>query len=265
MLIDCHLHSNHSYDGNAPLAAFCQRALALGLSYICPTEHADFDPQDVGYGHLDIVAYSHDLSACQAQFNGQLRVLKGIEIDYQPRFEGKVRAFLKQHTFDFVLGSTHYVGGLYVEDALLGAHDPDIAYRHYFYAVRETAASGLFDAIGHLDLLKRYAIPRWGAYDARRYTDEIDAVLQTAVETGTGLELNTSGLRQAPAESFPGMKSLRRYRELGGEVLTLGTDAHCLEDLGRNVNDGLALARAAGFKAIVVFVKRQPRWIDIGD
>ena len=61
------------------------------------------------------------------------------------------------------------------------------------------------------------------------------------------------------------MESLRRYRELGGEVLTLGTDAHCLEDLGRNVDDDLALARAAGFKAIVVFVKRQPRWIDIGD
>ena len=264
-MIDCHFHSEHSCDSSVPLAALCQRALELDLYYLCPTEHVDFDPQDMGYGYFDFEAYSRTVAACREQFNGQLTLLKGVEVDYQRRFDAQARIFLAQHTFDFVIGSVHYADGLYTEDALLEAYDRDTAYRCYFNAVREAAASGLFDVIGHLDLLKRYAPPHWGTFDAHRYGDEIDAALRSAVETGTGLEINTSGLRQSPAETFPGLKTLRRYRELGGEILTLGTDAHRLSDLGKNINDGLSLARVAGFKAVTVFVARQPRWIDIDD
>lgn len=262
-LIDCHVHSNHSFDADAPLAALCQRAVEIGLSYLCPTEHADFDPQDPGYGYLDMAAYAQTVRACQAQFAGQIALLQGIEVDYQPHFDAEVRDFLARHTFDFVIGSAHYVDGLYTEDVVLDTYDPDTAYRRYFDGVRSIAASGLFDVVGHLDLLKRYAVPRWGAFDAHRYADEIEAILRAAVASGTGLEINTSGLHQAPAETFPGLETLRRYRQLGGEVLTLGSDAHRQADLARHARAGLALARAAGFKAIAVFVARQPRWLDL--
>ena len=264
-LVDCHFHSEPSCDSRAPLAALCQQALHLGLSYLCPTEHADFDPQDICYGHLNVNAYSQAVADCRAQSAGHLTLLKGIEIDYQPRFDAEVRDFLAQHTFDFVMGSVHYADGLYVGDGLLEAYDPDTAYRRYFDAVRQAAASGLFDVIGHLDVLKRYGIPRWGGFDPRRYAHEIDAILQAAVETGTGLEINTSGLRQAPGQTYPCLETLRRYRELGGKVLTLGSDAHQVANLGQNIHHGLALARAAGFKAIAVFVERQPHWLNIGD
>jgi len=264
-LVDCHFHSEHSDDSDAPLAAFCRRAQQLGFSYICPTEHADFDPQDSGCGYLNIEAYSRDLKACREQFAGQMVILQGVEADYQSRFDSDVRAFLGQHSFDFVIGSTHYVDGFFVVKALLEAYDQDTAYRRYFSAVQETAASGLFDVLGHLDLLKRHSTTRWGAFDPRRYMDEIEAVLQAAVDTGTGLEINTSGLRQAPGETFPGLASLRRYRELGGEVLTLGSDAHRTTDMGRDIRSGLELARAAGFKAITIFVKRKPHWLNIDD
>ncbi len=264
-LVDCHFHSTHSCDGQASLAAMCQRALELGLTHLCPTEHADFDPQDYGYGCFDGQAYSRDVNACQRQFAGQLTLLKGIEIDYQSRFDAEVKVFLAQHTFDFVIGSAHYADGLYAGTALLDAYDRDTAYRRYFDAVRQAAASGLFDVVGHLDLLKRYANPRWGPFDPRHYGDEIDAVLRAAVETGTGLEINTSGLRQSPAEAFPGLQTLRRYRELGGHVLTIGSDAHRVADFCKHIRHGLGLARAAGFKAIAVFVDRQPQWLDIGD
>lgn len=237
--------------------------MELGLSYICPTEHVDFCPQDMGYGYFDSVAFSRNVAACQEQYDGQITLLKGIEVDYQLCFDAEVRAFLLQHTFDFVIGSVHYADGLYIGNALLEAYDCDTAYRRYFHAVRQVAASGLFDVMGHLDLLKRYAPPRWKDFDARHYADEIEAVLRAAVETGTGLEINTSGLRQSPGQAYPGLEVLRRYRELGGEVLTLGTDAHRATDLGRNIGDGLSLARAAGFKAVAVFVQRRPHWIDI--
>lgn len=262
-MLDCHFHSEHSCDGDAPLTAMCQRALELGLSYICPTEHVDFDPQDVCYGYYDDTTYSRAVNVCRGRFDGRLTLLKGVEIDYQPCFEAQVRAFLTQHTFDFVVGSVHYVDGLHVGKAPLQDYDPDAVCRHYFAAVQQAAASGLFDVIGHLDLLKRYGVSHWGAFDAHRYAKEIDAVLQAAVERGTGLEINTSGLRQAPAETFPGLETLRRYRELGGETITLGSDAHRAADLGKDIDQGLALARAAGFEAIAVFVERQPHRLDI--
>jgi histidinol-phosphatase (PHP family) len=262
-LVDCHFHSAHSYDSEVPLIAYCQRAWQLGFSHLCPTEHVDFDPQDFGYGYFDAGTYAQAVATCRQQFAGQLNVFKGVEIDYQRCFDAEVRIFLEQHSFDFIIGSVHYADGLYVGTALTEAYEADTAYRRYFNAVREAAASGLFDVIGHLDLLKRHGVRRWGHFDPRCYTHEIEAVLQAAVETGTGLEINTSGLRQAPGETYPGLETLRRYRELGGEVLTLGSDAHHLDDLGSNIRDGLALARAAGFKAMAVFVEGQPHWLDI--
>lgn len=263
--VDCHFHSEHSSDCEVPLMAFCRRARQLGLSYLCPTEHVDFDPQDTGYNYLNVEAYTRDVEACQEQFEAQLTLLKGVEVDYQARFDAELRGFLAQHAFDFVIGSVHYVDGLFVVDALIDAHDPDTAYRRYFDAVRQAAGSGLFDVIGHLDLLKRHGIPRWGHFDPHRYGDEIEAVLQAAVDTGTGLEINTSGLRQVPAETYPGLETLRLYRELGGTVITLGSDAHHVANLGKNIHDGLARARAAGFERIAVFVERQPFWLGIGD
>jgi histidinol-phosphatase (PHP family) len=263
-LVDCHFHSRHSGDGEASLIAFCQQAMHLGLSYICPTEHADFDPQDNCYGYLNVEAYSRELAACRGRFDGQITVLQGVEVDYQPRFGAKIKDFLAQHTFDFIIGSTHYVEGLFVANAFLDAHDPETACRRYFEAVRQTAASGLFDVVGHLDLIKRHAIRRWGSFDRHRYAGEIEMVLQAALETGTGLEINTSGLRGGAAETFPGLETLCRYRELGGQVLTLGSDAHCVADLGKNIHDGLSLAQAAGFETIAVFVAREPRWLEIG-
>jgi histidinol-phosphatase (PHP family) len=262
-VVDTHFHSSHSGDSDALLNALCRQAPRLGLTHICPTEHADFDPRDPYYNELNVGAYSRDLEACRAELDGRVVVLKGVEVDYQPRFDARVRDFLARHPFDFVIGSVHFVDGLYVGDALLETHDRDTAYRRYFDAVRVAAASGLFDVLGHLDLLKRHATRRWGTFDAARYADEIEAVLRAAVETGTGLEINTSGLRQAPAETYPRLETLRRYRELGGEILTLGSDAHRTANLGKDVREGLELARAAGFKAIAVFVARQPQWLDI--
>ena len=262
-LVDCHLHSRHSCDCDTPLIALCERALPLGLSHLCPTEHVDFDPQDPCYGYFDYQAYSRDINTCQEQFAGRIILLKGIEIDYQARFDTEIRTFLARHTFDFVIGSVHYADGLYIKDALLKAYDSDTAYRRYFKAVRQAANSGLFDVIGHLDLLKRHAVPRWGAFDPRRYADEIEAILQAAIERGTGLEINTSGLRQAPAETFPGPETLRRYRELGGETISLGSDAHHEKNLAQDIRHGLALAQTAGFKAITIFKQRQPSRLDI--
>ena len=91
----------------------------------------------------------------------------------------------------------------------------------------------------------------------------MDAILRACIDTGTGIEINTSGLRGPPREPFPALPVLCRYRELGGEVLTVGSDAHTVQDLARDIPEALALARAAGFRAITLFVDREPTWVPI--
>jgi histidinol-phosphatase (PHP family) len=137
------------------------------------------------------------------------------------------------------------------------------AYEPYFEAVLGAVQTGLFDVLGHLDIVKRYGVRHHGPFSYDRYAEPIDAILRACVENGTGLEINTSGLRGLPKEPFPALPVVRRYRELGGEIVTVGSDAHRVDDLGQGIDAAVDLARAAGFDAIAFFEDRQPRWVPI--
>ena len=113
------------------------------------------------------------------------------------------------------------------------------------------------------NLVKRYGSAAYGPFEPAMFEDEIRAVLRAAVDSGVGLEINTSGLRQAPGEAYPGVAILRWYRELGGELLSIGSDAHHVEHLAAGIPAALDLARVAGFRAITTFAAHRPRWIDL--
>jgi histidinol-phosphatase (PHP family) len=144
-----------------------------------------------------------------------------------------------------------------------GSHNLRQAYLPYFEELLRAARSSLGDVLGHFDLVKRYGTAHYGPFDPVRFEDEIRSILRAAVETGVGLEINTSGQRQSPGAPYPTSAVLRWYREIGGEVLTVGSDAHHADQLGAGVQDALALARATGFKAITTFEARKPYWIDL--
>jgi histidinol-phosphatase (PHP family) len=137
------------------------------------------------------------------------------------------------------------------------------AYQPYLAEMRRAVESDLFDLIGHLDLVKRYGVRYYGPFAPSLFAAEVREILKLAVERGVGLEINTSGLRQAPRETYPGLEVLRWYRELGGQVLTVGSDAHSVKDLGKGIAEALGLAREAGFDAVTLFEKREPRRLKI--
>jgi len=190
-----------------------------------------------------------------------LTVLIGAEVDYQQQYDTEVRQFMDAAELDFVIGSVHYARG----EAIFLPSFYDVSerenYEAYFEEVLAAVQSGLFDVLGHLDIVKRYGVPHYGPFDSTCYADEIDAILRACVDTGTGLEINTSGLRGPPQETFPTLPVLQRYRALGGRVLTVGSDAHVAADLGRDIPHALDLAKAAGFEAVTLFVERQPTWL----
>lgn len=263
-LLDCHLHTaDFSCDSSEALQAYIDRGRELGLHTICTTEHVDFDPHDYCYGYYDYTRHQEQRARVREQPVDGLNVLIGAEVEYQTQFAAQVRGFVVGTEYDFVVGGVHCACGRSVfERAFFEAPERE-RYLAYFDEVLHAAQSGLFDVIGHLDIVKRYGVRHYGPFDPARYADAIDAILRACVDTGTGIEINTSGFRGPPQEPFPTLPVLQRYRELGGEVLTIGSDAHRADDLARNVPDAIALAQAAGFQAITLFVDRQPTWLPI--
>jgi len=240
-----------------------------GLAEIGFCEHADFDPRDPGYGTLDLDRYYREMAVARATLPA-VRLRQGVEVTYQASHEPRIRTWLAGHPWDYVVVSVHLVdyadGWALVSEpqsaaTYFAAPSPRQAYIPYFEELLRAARSGLGDVLGHLDLVKRYGTSAYGPMKPVAFEDEIRAVLRAVVRAGMGLEINTSGLRQGPGEPYPGLTILRWFRDLGGELLTIGSDAHHVDHLGSGLAQALGLARAAGFRAVTSFEARKPRSI----
>ena len=270
-IMDLHVHSTCSVDGTSTIEECALRAEGLGLAEVGFCEHVDLDPRDGSYGYFDPQRYHREVEAARAAVC-DVRLRQGVEITYQSELEAALEAWLAAHSWDYVVASVHLVDypdgwAIISEPGAMGAyfagHSQREAYSPYFADLLRAAQSGLGDVLGHLDLVKRYGVRQYGPLDPRVFEEEIRAVLRAAAQRGVGLEINTSGLRQSPGEPYPALTVLRWFRELGGEVLTIGSDAHHTDDLGAGIAEAQEMAREAGFRAMATFADRQVRWIDL--
>jgi histidinol-phosphatase (PHP family) len=282
-LLDLHLHSTCSADGASSIAEYARRAVELGLAELGFCEHVDLDPRDRGCNYLDPVHYAREIAAAREEIAApaqladpmmppSVRLRQGVEVTYQASRADEARAWLAGGDWDYVVISVHLVDyadgwATVSEPGAMGAyfatHSQRQAYAPYFEELLRAAQSGLGDVLGHLDLVKRYGAGRYGPFEPAAFEEEIRAVLHAAIQSGMGLEINTSGLRQSPGEPYPASPVLRWYQEMGGEILTTGSDAHHTSDLGAGIAEALDLARSIGFRAIATFDRRQVRWMDL--
>jgi histidinol-phosphatase (PHP family) len=269
--MDLHVHSTCSGDGRSSIMDHARQARAMGLAAVGFCEHADFDPRERDYERLDVARYDRELATARETVP-EVLLLQAGEITYQAAFEAQIRGWLSQHPWDYVIASVHLVdyddGWTIVSEPraagdYFGRHACRKAYVPYFEELLRAAQSGLGDVLGHLDLVKRYGTALYGPFEPQAFAAEIRAVLQAAIEAGMGLEINTSGLRQLPGETYPGLDVLRWYRDLGGEIVTIGSDAHHVQELGASVRHALDLARMAGFRAVACYQNRQVHWLDL--
>lgn len=263
-LVDYHVHSNVSPDCSTPLGSQIEAALAAGIREIALTDHVEIYPgfHEVSF---DYDSYMRTIERCREKYAGRITIRAGVEVDFSSLAASKVERFVTSHEFDFVLGSVHYLKGLhlYVEAlrqfAAPGRRDEfEAVAREYFREVRDAARSGFFSCLAHLDLLKRYAIPALGSFDVTRYMDQIDEILEAAIGTKTAIEVNTSGLRQAPGEPMPWRPVLERYRAMGGELITVGSDAHRPEHVGFGVLKTYRALEEMGFAGVTTYMQGQP-------
>ena len=261
---DYHIHTRFSVDSDAEMTAVCETAIARGLGEIAFTDHVDFGPDD-SYGYFRPVEYLAEIKRCRASYGDRLTIRAGVELGEPHIFSREAAAVLDGGDFDFVLGSAHYADGMQAAWKAPFFEQPlRQAYEAYFHQVALLAAEGDFDVLSHLDLVKRDARRFGKVYDGPEpYADMIRAALRSIVERGKGIEINTSPLRRGQTEPCPTLQILRWYRELGGEILTLGSDAHRPEYVAADFDVALEMARAAGFARLATFDQRQIRWIRI--
>lgn len=264
-LIDYHVHSTYSSDGHNTIMELCQSAINKGIGEIAITDHFEPSMADEYCSFYNQKGYWAYMTKAKQTFKGKLNIKLGIELGQPHLFSEASSAILADFPYDYVLASAHKLPeGMDVSEINYSQISEEEVCSMYLRQLKALIYWNDFDCIGHLDLIKRYsaAVYKKNISLACQY-ELLKEVLRLAIDSGKGIEINTSGLRQTPKETMPGLDVLKLYRDLGGEILTTGSDAHFAEDVGKGLGEATDLARTAGFRFITVFNRRKPEWVSI--
>jgi histidinol-phosphatase (PHP family) len=257
---DFHLHTNISVDSPASIDQIIQKAVDLGFTEVAITDHVDHNPADDGAGMYDPDKAYQATLAVRDRFAGRITVRHGAELG-EPHFYTKENAHLLTLPLDIVIGSIHCMGNFGVHSDLFDKISPPYAIRNYFQLMQEMVGQADIDVLGHLDYFDRYTAPRKiPAYDPNQYKDQIIGILKTILSRNIALEINTSGFRPGhePPRTFPHPQVLTWYYELGGKLLSIGSDAHLPEQVGLGFNQTAGLLQQIGFREYHVYRARKP-------
>lgn len=270
ILADCHMHSFFSGDSETPMEDMIRQGLRLGLTRMCFTEHLDLDfpvsprhPKDTFT--IDMAAYRAEFLRCKEKYRGQLELLMGVELGLQPHVAGENQAFLDNNSFDFVIGSSHAYDGTdpCQPEHHVGRTEREVCEEYFRSVIRNIRTFGDYDVFGHLDYIFRYTPNRDRNYTFGDYRDYFETIFRLLLDRGKGIEVNTGGLIKGLREPHPCIEALRRYRELGGELLTIGSDAHRAENVGGRFSQVRDILVACSFRRYTVFRERKPQWFDL--
>ncbi len=263
-MFDYHVHTIRSADCETPILASCEAAVRAGITEIAFTDHVEYEPSDMCYGFYDYDLFMQDVADARNQYGDRLTILAGAEVGFNTRLMPEIEAFLANHEFDFVIGSVHHSpDGVIIFPEYFDDHNMTEVMRTYLGQLRAAAETGWFDTIGHLDLPKRYAPVAAGAYDPLSCEPELRALLQAIIDQRMSFEINTSGIRQAPKTSMPSAQVVRLYVEMGGTLITVGTDSHVPDTIGAGLHRTLDMLQVCGIEEISSFRARQRTQVPI--
>lgn len=263
---DFHVHSSFSGDCHVKMEEMIEHAVKLNLSNLCFTEHHDLDliPVDESITFLlDFQAYHSCFFELKEKYSKSIQLLLGIELGIQPHLYSDLTKITKESSYDFILCSNHVAKGV-------DPYNPEFffekskraAYTSYFEDILTNVKNyNDYDVYGHLDYVIRYGPYEDKHYLYKDFQDILDEILKTIIGNGKGIELNTSGYRYKLGNPHPSVEVITRYRELGGEIITLGSDAHRPEQLCYYFTEAESILKTAGFKYYSVFKNRQPEFI----
>lgn len=256
-MFDFHLHSSISFDSKGDPAEMCQAALDRGLREICFTDHYDYNSDPSIAPNLFTAA---DYSAAYDNLSVPgLTIRRGVEYGLTTWNQSQLEGLLNQRRFDFVIGSVHFVDGYdpYGAKYWIGISVKE-GFRKYLEATLECVkAHSNFDVLGHLTYVcKSVHNPAHEPVLYREFQEVTDEILKILVSRGIGMEINTSGVDRAGC-FLPSAEFLKRFRELGGEIVTVGSDSHDASRVGQYVPEALEILKDI-FGHVCTFENRKP-------
>lgn len=266
MYADFHTHTEFSGDCQVPVRVQIERAAALGMKEFCITDHHDYDAGEGGdLFLLDLDSYFPTLRKLKEEYSGRIRVNIGIELGLQAHIKEYLENLEPKLPVDLIIGSCHFIDGKdpYYPSFFEGRTEKDAYVRYFEVSLNRIRCLSCYDVFGHLDYVVRYGPNQNKYYHFSDYQEYIDPILKTLIEKGKGLECNTSGLKYGLGHPNPSEDILRRYRELGGEILTIGSDAHAPQHIGYDFDRIGPLLKACGFRYYTVFHDRKPEFVPL--
>jgi len=255
MFTDYHIHCGYSDDSETPMRAHLEAARKKGITHLCFTDHVDFD--GAALPPADIAARNAELEELVPQFP-ELDISFGAEIGVKDKesFEAAME-HMKDCHLDFIIASVHMVGG--IDTCFPSFYDGKTQQQGYRESL-ETIISSMaevndFSVLGHYDFCTKYAPFTSRALLYHDFPELLDELFHMIISKGRAIEINTAAWRDDPSW---GLETIKRYRELGGEYITIGSDAHIPEKVGNRFSEALEIAKAAGIPYIATFKNMQP-------
>jgi histidinol-phosphatase (PHP family) len=263
-MYDYHTHSYFSADSDEPLENMVRRAASLGIKEYAVTDHYDPKYKNEAYHfELDVEAYTEELEILAKKYGSEIKLIKGIELGIQHDATDDCAATVSSYPFDFVIGSFHCAEGFDIGDPAYCRDRPaEELYRGFYgYMLKCLDTYKDYDVLGHFNVIDRYAgdIPPDDVY-----RDLAEAVVRRLVDDGKGIEINTSSFRYGMGgRTTPPADILRLYAESGGEIVTIGSDAHRTRHVGHMLDRACLMAREAGLKYLATFENREVKFVKI--
>lgn len=271
MFADYHVHTEFSDDSDEPLEQVIKDAIRLKLDEICITDHVDYGikrdwdcGEEIKYrngqplANVDYPRYFAKINQLRKLYGNQIRIKAGMEFGMQmhtiPQFEKLYHRF----PFDFILLSVHQVDDqeFWTQDFQRGKTQQAYNERYYEEMLRLVKTYQHYSVLGHMDLIVRY--DRAGIYPFEKVRDIIAEILQQVIDHRKGIEVNTSSHRYGLSDLTPSRDILKLYKELGGTILTIGSDSHKPEHLAMSIKETAEELKALGFTSICTFQSMKP-------
>ncbi|MRG87254.1 histidinol-phosphatase HisJ family protein [Salinibacillus xinjiangensis] len=256
-MFDYHVHTDFSADCDIPMEEMIENAKKRGIQEICFTEHIDYDYPDPTISFLlDLDNYDQTIKRFQEKYKNKITIKKGVELGVQPHVLEDYNQIVNQEFFDFIICSMHTTdkidlhSGRFFEEKSLNE-----AYEQYYGELLSCIKSfNQYSILGHLDLVKRYKYEP----DVYHFLDYIEEIFKVVIHEGKGIEVNNSGFKYGLGSAMPSEDILQLYKDMNGEIITIGSDSHSPSTLGTHYEETIELLKKTGFKYVATFEQQKP-------
>lgn len=271
MFVDYHVHTSYSDDSDYPMEDVVKDAIKLGMDEICITDHVDYGAKvdwdsgvEIPYCNglamvnVDYPSYVEEIGRLQERYKGQIVIRMGMEFGMQMHTIPQFETLYQRYPFDFIILSVHQVEdkGFWSQEFQQGRSQKEYNERYYEELLQLVKNYQHYSVLGHLDLIIRY--DKMGMYPFSSVKHYVEEILAEAIKNGKGIEINTSSHRYGLTDSTPSAEILKMYRDMGGQIVTLGSDSHAPSHLGTYMEEAKELLKGIGFRQFCTYEKMRP-------